>query len=214
MCLFSGRRAQQTRASDVRRVRSSVQVLQSKLGRTSPSRRPQTRCCLVSARLLVTAAVTFPRGTSHTVMLIDVSVLVQPCIDGSSRDIWCDVVFLDVADMQLIGGYYVQSIRMITTALPWNCSYNNNNSKFLVGFKSIRVAIFYAGLPKPNATLLFYPGMGPSMLRRLRRERVSSSQQRRNLPWNCSCRVLSLRIVRVFTMQTSTSILQMQPCFG
>ena len=28
----------------------------------------------------------------------------------------------------------------------------------LVGFKSIRVAIFYAGLPKPNATLLLYVG--------------------------------------------------------
>ena len=30
----------------------------------------------------------------------------------------------------------------------------------LVGFKSIRVAIFYAGLPKPNATLLLYPELG------------------------------------------------------
>jgi len=39
-----------------------------------------------------------------------------------------------------------------------------------VGFKSIRVAIFYAGLPKPNATLLLYLGLGPAMLRRLRRE--------------------------------------------
>jgi len=42
----------------------------------------------------------------------------------------------------------------------------------LVGFISIRVAIFYAGLPKPNATLLLHPGLGPAMLRRLRRERV------------------------------------------
>jgi len=25
-------------------------------------------------------------------------------------------------------------------------------------------------LPKPNATLLLYPGLGPAMLRRLRRE--------------------------------------------
>ena len=39
-----------------------------------------------------------------------------------------------------------------------------------MGFKSIRVAIFYAGLPKSNATLLLYPGLGPAMLRRLRRE--------------------------------------------
>ena len=49
----------------------------------------------------------------------------------------------------------------------------------LVGFKSIRVAIFYADLPKPNATLLLYPGLypglGPAMLRRLRRERVFQS---------------------------------------
>ena len=44
------------------------------------------------------------------------------------------------------------------------------NNKFLVGFKSIRVDIFYANLPKPNATLLLYPGLGPAMLRRLRRE--------------------------------------------
>ena len=45
----------------------------------------------------------------------------------------------------------------------------------LVGFKSIRVAIFYAGLPKPNATLLLYPGLGPAMLRRLRRESLPVS---------------------------------------
>ena len=45
----------------------------------------------------------------------------------------------------------------------------------IVGFKSIRVAIFYAGLPKPNANLLLYPGLGPAMLRRLRRERVFQS---------------------------------------
>ena len=44
-----------------------------------------------------------------------------------------------------------------------------------MGFKSIRVAIFDAGLPKPNATLLLYPGLGPAMLRRLRRERVFQS---------------------------------------
>jgi len=44
-----------------------------------------------------------------------------------------------------------------------------------VGFKSIRVAIFYAGLPKPNATLLLYPGLGPAMLRRLRRESLPVS---------------------------------------
>ena len=46
--------------------------------------------------------------------------------------------------------------------------------KILVGFKSIRVAIFYAGLLKPNATLL-YPGLGPVMLRRLRRESLPVS---------------------------------------
>ena len=45
----------------------------------------------------------------------------------------------------------------------------------LVGFISIRVAIFYAGLPKPNATLLLYPGLGPAMLRRLRRESLPVS---------------------------------------
>ena len=33
-----------------------------------------------------------------------------------------------------------------------------------MGFKSTRVAIFYAGLPKPNATLLLYPGLGPAMV--------------------------------------------------
>ena len=44
-----------------------------------------------------------------------------------------------------------------------------------MGFKSIRVAIFYAGLPKPNATLLLYPGLGPAMLRRLRRESLPVS---------------------------------------
>jgi len=37
------------------------------------------------------------------------------------------------------------------------------------------VAIFYAGLPKPNATLIFYPGLGLAMLRRLRRESFSVS---------------------------------------
>jgi len=37
------------------------------------------------------------------------------------------------------------------------------------------VAIFYAGLPKPNATLLLYPGLGPAMLRRLRRESLPVS---------------------------------------
>ena len=42
-------------------------------------------------------------------------------------------------------------------------------------FKSIRVAIFYAGLPKPNATLLLYPGLGPAVLRRLRRESLPVS---------------------------------------
>ena len=49
------------------------------------------------------------------------------------------------------------------------------SNEFLVGFKSIRVAIFYAGLPKPNATLLLYPGLGPAMLRRLRRESLPVS---------------------------------------
>ena len=34
----------------------------------------------------------------------------------------------------------------------------------LVCFKSIRVAIFYACLPKPNATLLLYPGLRLAML--------------------------------------------------
>ena len=47
-----------------------------------------------------------------------------------------------------------------------------------MGFKSIRVAIFYAGLPKPNATLLFYPGLGPAMLRRLRRESLPPHEMR------------------------------------
>jgi hypothetical protein len=35
---------------------------------------------------------------------------------------------------------------------------------------------FNAGLPKPNATLLLYPGLGPVMLRRLRRESLSVSK--------------------------------------
>jgi len=30
-------------------------------------------------------------------------------------------------------------------------------------------------LPKPNATLLLYPGLGPAMLRRLRRESLPVS---------------------------------------
>ena len=34
---------------------------------------------------------------------------------------------------------------------------------------------FYAGLPKPNATLLLYLGLGPAMLRRLRRESLPVS---------------------------------------
>ena len=33
----------------------------------------------------------------------------------------------------------------------------------------IRVAIFYAGLPKLNATLLLYPGLGPAVLGRLKK---------------------------------------------
>ena len=45
-----------------------------------------------------------------------------------------------------------------------------------MGFKSIRVAIFYVDLPKPNVTLLLYPGLGPAMLRRLRRESLSVSK--------------------------------------
>ena len=44
-----------------------------------------------------------------------------------------------------------------------------------MGFKSIRMAIFYVGLSKPNATLLLYPGLGPAMLRRLRRESLPVS---------------------------------------
>jgi len=35
----------------------------------------------------------------------------------------------------------------------------------LVGFKSIS-GYFSAGLPKPNATLFLYPGLGLAMLRR------------------------------------------------
>jgi len=46
-----------------------------------------------------------------------------------------------------------------------------------VGFKSIRVAIFYAGLPKPNTTLLLYLGLGPAMLRQLRREESIKKKQ-------------------------------------
>ena len=44
-----------------------------------------------------------------------------------------------------------------------------------MGFKSIRVTIFYVGLPKSNATLLLYPGLEPAMLRRLRRESLPVS---------------------------------------
>ena len=78
-----------------------------------------------------------------------------------------------------LGGWRPDPCPFITTS-GFRCSASLRGlrpNEFFVGFKSIRVTIFYVGLPKPNATLLLYPGLGPAMLRRLRRETSSQHRQ-------------------------------------
>ena len=62
--------------------------------------------------------------------------------------------------------------------LPCRCIYTvfilKNNELYVTISKSIS-SYFLCWFVKPNATLLLYPGLGPAMLRRLRRESLPVS---------------------------------------